>query len=66
MIMVPRIASPVGQIESLASAARIEDLRKKINNEDYLGEAIQRIAQILSNEILDVPHGGSYERKGRQ
>jgi hypothetical protein len=68
MIMVPCSASPVGQIESLASAARIESLRKKINNEDYLGEAIQRIAQILSNEILDVPHGGSYERqrKGRQ
>ena len=66
MISVPRIASPVRQIESLASAARIESLRRKINNEDYLGEAIQRIALILSNEILDIPHGGSYERKGRQ
>jgi hypothetical protein len=44
---------------------RIEILKKKIDNEDYLGEAIQRIAQILSNEILDIHHGGMYHERQR-
>jgi hypothetical protein len=47
-------------------AARIANLREKINNEDYIAGAIQRIAQVLSNEIMDIPQGGMYEqRKGR-
>ncbi|MDR1863221.1 MAG: hypothetical protein LBQ67_04785 [Treponema sp.] len=50
-------------------ASVVEDLRWKINNEEYVGEAIQRIALILSNELLDIPNGGGcYEqhRKGRK
>jgi len=49
--------------------SKLEILRQKINNEDYLHEAIQRIALIMSNELLDLPQGGrSYEqqRKSRQ
>ena len=49
--------------------SRLEVLRQKINNEDYLHEAIQRIALIISNELLDLPQGGrTYERqrKSRQ
>ena len=49
--------------------SKLEVLRKKINNEDYLHEAIQRLALIISNELLDLPRGGrSYEqqRKSRQ
>jgi hypothetical protein len=38
--------------------SRIEFLRKEIDNEVYLNEAIQRIAQVLSNDILDIPQGG--------
>jgi hypothetical protein len=52
-----------------SSKLKIERLKEKINNEDYLYEAIQRIALILSNEILGIPQGGShYERqwKGRK
>ena len=48
---------------------KLEVLRQKINNEEYLHEAIQRIALIISNELLDLPQGGrSYERqrKSRQ
>ena len=48
---------------------RLIALREKINNEEYLYEAIQRIALILSNELLDIPRGGlNYEqqRKGRR
>ena len=46
----------------------LEALRAKINNEEYVYEAIQRIALILSNELLDIPQGGNYEqrRKGRR
>jgi hypothetical protein len=55
--------------ESQSGSLKLERLRKKINNEDYLHEAIQRIALILSNELLDTPQGGSYherQRKGRK
>jgi hypothetical protein len=40
---------------------RIDALKKMINNEDYLYEAIHRIAFVLSNEISG---GGAVERKG--
>jgi hypothetical protein len=42
---------------------RINLLKHKINDEDYLFEAIQRIAQVLSNEISGIPRGGTGERK---
>ena len=48
---------------------KLEVLRSKINSDDYLHEAIHRIALIISNELLDLPQGGkSYERqrKSRQ
>jgi hypothetical protein len=63
MITVPR------ETENQAVSSRIDLLRAKINSEDYLYEAIQRMAQILSNEILDIPHGGMFherQRKGRK
>jgi len=43
---------------------RIELLRQKINSEAYLCEAIQRIAQVLSNELLGIEQGGVFY--GRQ
>jgi predicted nucleic acid-binding Zn-ribbon protein len=55
------------QQESRLPAAGIESLRKKINNEEYLYEAIQRIALVLSNEIQDMNQKGDRnERKGRK
>ena len=42
---------------------RIKLLKQKINDEDYLFEAVQRIAQVLSNEISGIPRGGKGERK---
>ena len=56
-------------VEGATGLSRLEIIRQKINNEDYLHEAIQRIALIISNELLDLPQGGrSYEqqRKSRQ
>ena len=42
---------------------RLNILKQKINDEDYLFEAVQRIAQVLSNEISGIPKGGPGERK---
>ena len=41
---------------------RIEKLREKIDNKDYLDEAIQRIAQVLSNEIIGYQEGVYHEQ----
>jgi hypothetical protein len=50
--------------------SKLEGLRKKINSAEYMNEAIQRIALILSNELLDISHEGLYhyerQRKGRK
>ena len=46
-----------------SNSSRIDALKKKINSEDYLFEAIQRIAYVLSNEIAGIPGGGTLERK---
>jgi hypothetical protein len=57
------------QPDNQAGTSRLELLRAKVNSEDYLYEAIQRIAQILSNELLGIPHGGMFherQRKGRK
>ena len=69
MITVTSKSSLKSPKEDDSRLARLEILRQKINNEDYLHEAIQRIALIISNELLDLPQGGrSYERqrKSRQ
>jgi hypothetical protein len=49
-------------------SGELELLRNKINNKDYIYEAIQRIALVLSNELLDISRGGPCheQRKGRK
>ena len=69
MITMTRKTSLILPDEEGSGLSKLEVLRQKINNEDYLHEAIQRIALIISNELLDLPQGGrSYERqrKSRQ
>jgi hypothetical protein len=46
------------------SDLRLELIRRRINDEDYLRAAIQRLALVLSNEILDITQEG--ERHERQ
>ncbi|MDR1446938.1 MAG: hypothetical protein LBI90_08600 [Treponema sp.] len=41
-------------------------LRQKINSEEYLDEAIQRIALILTNELLDISPGGTFNGRQRK
>ncbi|MDR0669561.1 MAG: hypothetical protein LBF95_05725 [Treponema sp.] len=43
-----------------------ENLRKKINSEEYLYEAIQRIAQVLSSELLKMSQGRIYHERQRK
>ncbi|MDR2245289.1 MAG: hypothetical protein LBE17_01235 [Treponema sp.] len=55
--------------EDRMSHSRIELLRKKLDNEAYLNEAIQRIALVLCNEFLDISqeggviHGRQWKRR---
>ena len=60
MIVVEEDIFPLEENEKLN---KLSLLKQKINDEDYLYEAIQRIAQILSNEITGIPGGGKGERK---
>jgi hypothetical protein len=46
--------------------SELERLRNKINSQDYLCEAIQRIALVLSNELLDISQGGIYNERQRK
>ena len=68
IVMTPKTS--MDQLDKEASRLyKLEVLRQKINNEDYLHEAIQRIALIISNELLDLPQGGRFyerRRKSRQ
>jgi hypothetical protein len=43
---------------------RIEELKRLVNDESYLADAIRRIAQVISDDLLTlkVP-GASHERK---
>ena len=68
MITVTQEVSRRRRPENGLGILELEALRAKINNEEYVYEAIQRIALILSNELLDIPQGGNYEqrRKGRR
>jgi hypothetical protein len=54
--------------EQTISSTRVEQLRKRINDENYLYAAIQRIAMVLSNELIDMSQGGGryYERQRKR
>ena len=41
--------------ENVDLPPRILELREKIQNQEYLDNAIQRIAQVISNHLIDDP-----------
>ena len=54
-------------MEQTLSSARLEQLRKRINDKDYMFAAIQRIALVLSNELVSMSQsGGSYYERQRK
>ena len=54
-------------MEQTMSSTRLEQLRKSINDENYLHAAIQRIALVLSNELMDISQKeGSFNERQRK
>jgi len=53
--------------EPLVREYRLEAIRQRINDETYLHAAIQRLALVMSNELMEInKEGGNYERKRRK
>ena len=50
-------------IEQALNSKEVELLRRRINDEDYLHAAIQRIALVLSNELMGITLEGGNERQ---
>jgi len=50
-------------MEQSLRSSELEQLRTQINDENYLYEAIQRIALVLSNELMGVTKGGNYNER---
>jgi hypothetical protein len=54
-------------IEQALNSMELESLQRRINDEDYLHAAIQRLALVLSNEIMDITmEGGRNERQRKK
>jgi hypothetical protein len=54
-------------MEQKLSSTRLEQLRKNINDKDYLHTAIQRIAVVLSDGLMDMSQGGGrYNERQRK
>ena len=53
--------------QALNNVDKLEMLRQRINDENYLSAAIQRLALILSNELMDISsEGGRNERQRKR
>ena len=66
MIIVSQEAPRRKRPQKGLGTPELEALREKINSEEYVNEAIQRIALILSNELLDIPQGGNHEQQRKR
>jgi len=54
-------------IEQALNSKKLEQLRRRIHDEDYLHAAIQRLAYVLSNEIMEISmEGGRNERQRKK
>jgi len=53
-------------IEQSLNSVRLEALRNRINDENYLNAAIQRLALVLSNELMDLTQEGSRHERQRK
>jgi hypothetical protein len=57
---------PVLERNDRADNLRIRALQQKINDEEYLYEAIQRIALVLSNKITGASGGAEISERKRR
>jgi hypothetical protein len=52
--------------EQAMNSKKLEALRQCVNNEDYLHAAIQRLALILRNELMDLTQEGVRHERQRK
>ncbi|MCL1991673.1 MAG: hypothetical protein FWG66_01835 [Spirochaetes bacterium] len=48
------------------SSTKIEQMRQKINDRDYLHAAIYRLALVISNELMDITQDGVKNGRSRK
>jgi len=54
-------------MEQALNSKKLETLRQRINDENYLHAAIQRLALVLSNELMEITtKGGRHERQRKR
>ena len=53
-------------MEQALNLNRLETLRRRINDEDYLHAAIQRLALVLSKELMDLTQEGTRHEQQRK
>ena len=53
-------------MEQSLGSTKLDQLRENINDEDYLYAAIQRIAMVLSNELMEITRKGAYHERQRK
>jgi len=53
-------------IEQALDSGELEILQRRINDKDYLNAAIQRLALVLSNEIMDLNMEGGRNEQQRK
>ena len=54
-------------VEQALNSQKLDLLRQRINDENYLHAAIQRLALVLSNELMQInSEGGRNERQRKR
>ena len=53
-------------VERTLDPIKLEQLRRRINSEKYLQAAIQRLALVMSNELMDITQGGTKHGRSRK
>ena len=53
-------------VEQTLKSKRLEVLRHRINDENYLNAAIQRLALVLSNELMELNREGTRHERQRK
>jgi hypothetical protein len=53
-------------IEQALIPAKLELMRQRINDENYLNAAIQRLALVMSNELMDLSRESTRHERQRK
>ncbi|MDR1839699.1 MAG: hypothetical protein LBQ93_08990 [Treponema sp.] len=53
-------------IEQALNSKKLELLRRRIHEEDYIHAAIQRLALVLSNELMEITMEGGHNERRRK